>query len=445
MLPIALSVLATFAAASAVVVPAQSPQDGDTPALAEKAEEIVRQRLRGAGVDLVPLFPDAGATAKAPPPLALAQLKEGKDAYLQLRFDDAEEALKGASKELLRVLPQADVFDAFAEAEAYRAATALAEGKTSFAEAALMRVLLRRPLWVADTAIFPPDFAQAFRRAKARADALNRPRWEIVSEPALASVVIDGAPRGRTPLVVTDLPAGKHAVRVFAEGREVFAKDVLVRAEEPRLRVVLAEDPVAAALAAYVAEVRADGKKEAVRARLADLAKARGVDAAFALCLLPQPGAPYVATVARATPKLGLRRAASAIDPSFTNAPDALEGAVARLLDPSGPALSIPPAAQTRMNFRTHFFGRTLIPKAARQTVSVASTSTSGPPTSGATSEAEDGGAFPLLLGGGAIALGGVALVGAIAGGVTALYFYDQSRGVEVPPYEVKVGGGVAR
>ena len=193
MLPIALSVLATFSAASAVVVPAQSPQDGDTPALAEKAEEIVRQRLRGAGVDLVPLFPDAGATAKAPPPLALAQLKEGKDAYLQLRFDDAEEALKGASKDLLRVLPQADVFDAFAEAEAYRAATALAEGKTSFAEAALMRVLLRRPLWVADTAIFPPDFAQAFRRAKARADALNRPRWEIVSEPALASVVIDGA------------------------------------------------------------------------------------------------------------------------------------------------------------------------------------------------------------------------------------------------------------
>ncbi len=253
-------------------------------------------------------------------------------------------------------------------------------------------------------------------------------------------------------MVLTDLPAGRHAVRVYANGRSVFTEDVLVKSEEHRLKVVLKEDPVASALAAYQEEVAGAGRLERVRALLGQLAKARGVDVAFAVGLLPTPSGPFVATVARVSAEQGMRRSASAIDASFTDAPDALEGAVARLLDSTGPALATSAKIGSGFTFDRLFFGRTLIfappqPTVTTSTLPPVTTATAPaaptPAQSSPASSSEAESALPLLLGGGAMALGGVAIVAAIGGGLAAAYLYDQNRGVAVPPYEVRVGGGV--
>ena len=69
---------------------------------------------------------------------------------------------------------------------------------------------------------------QAERAAPAPSSSPGRGSLQILSRPAGAEVTLDGRAIGRTPLVVSDVPAGRHDVRLELGGFRSWATSVRV-------------------------------------------------------------------------------------------------------------------------------------------------------------------------------------------------------------------------
>jgi serine/threonine-protein kinase len=68
----------------------------------------------------------------------------------------------------------------------------------------------------------------------------------VESQPGGASVIVDGQPRGSTPLDLAELPLGAHEVRIELRGFESAVQKVMLTAEAPRSELSLALPPSAA-------------------------------------------------------------------------------------------------------------------------------------------------------------------------------------------------------
>jgi tetratricopeptide (TPR) repeat protein len=100
----------------------------------------------------------------------------------------------------------------------------------------------------------------------------------IISNPADASVKVDGQPRGRTPLSLERVDAGRHLVAIEAAGFLRKEVEIVLEAKEPRsLDYTLDRMPVAPAPAPPPAPTRSPARADVA----AELAKARASERAL--------------------------------------------------------------------------------------------------------------------------------------------------------------------
>jgi eukaryotic-like serine/threonine-protein kinase len=80
----------------------------------------------------------------------------------------------------------------------------------------------------------------------AKADAIAPARLSVTTDPPDATVKVDGADRGRSPVVVGDLSPGEHAVTISLSGYKLEERHVAMHAGgSTEWRIALSKEPVA--------------------------------------------------------------------------------------------------------------------------------------------------------------------------------------------------------
>ncbi len=166
------------------------------------------------------------AAAQEPPstalPAALARghqaLDEGRRDYLNFEFANAVEKLTLAANFFEKGLAQYGDFDSFASAIGFLGASYLGLHEDASAESTFERVLHRRPSYQLDRSVFPPQVIAVFHRTRNALRNSMQARLTIDSDPPGAQVTFDGERRGLTPLMLNEVLAGVHALRLDLSG-----------------------------------------------------------------------------------------------------------------------------------------------------------------------------------------------------------------------------------
>jgi hypothetical protein len=223
----ALLLLAVFVAP--VAVPAAAHADAGPPpdlvvvdapaapsATAAAARDRVVARARAAQVATVDLSP-----AAPPAPVAAARLRDGIDAYDELRFDDALAALDAAADDAARTgaagLATAELSDIFL----YRGLVHTQRGDATRAWDDLVRAATIAPARTLDPLRFPTRAVEAFDRARVAVE--KQPKARVTVDAAGCDAWLDGA-----AATTAELRAGDHFVRVACAGRLPWGERVAV-------------------------------------------------------------------------------------------------------------------------------------------------------------------------------------------------------------------------
>lgn len=324
---------ATAPSGTALVV--EPVASADAAAFAAKVSELLRAEIEEKGMTTLSedeLLARAGATQES---VALHKAREalakGKDEYLQLDMAAAVKTLGEARRRFQRALLETGVFEPYAETLAYQGAAYLDLEDEPAARAAFLDLVRVRPRYQLDPAVYAPQVLAAFERAREDAEKMPRGSLQIVSSPPLARVIVDGVERGETPLTVTDLLAGSHAVRVEHAGRSPWWGMVDVTAGESRVTVKLEEEVLAQRLAAFREVLKSDATRDVVSARATALLGAARADVVVALALeRREPG--FVASAALLSADEQPRVAWTAVDEDLFHAEEAAAALVRALL-----------------------------------------------------------------------------------------------------------------
>jgi hypothetical protein len=169
-------------------------------------------------------FVFTGGTARAqqadssPPAPVLAEaqqaLNEGRHDYLNFDFATAVQKLGQAANTFEKGLAQYGDFDSFAKAIGFLGASYLGLHDDAAAESTFRRLLHRRPDYQLDRSVFPPQVIAVFRRTRNAVRNSMQARLSIDTVPPGAQVTFDGERRGTTPLTLSEVLAGTHALRL---------------------------------------------------------------------------------------------------------------------------------------------------------------------------------------------------------------------------------------
>ncbi|MBK7860033.1 MAG: PEGA domain-containing protein [Archangiaceae bacterium] len=198
-----------------------SPDDATSEKLAGRAEVQLAERLQKKGallLDLDQQFPKPKTSSAAGDQL----IKEGKEAYDNLDMDAAILKLTQAAAYFLDHPEQADAHH-LAEVYVFLGAAELQNGiKTagqSFSRAAALDPGIKP-----DPRFFAADVQKAFTAARSELESKPRASAQVGSTPAGATVEVDGAPRGLSPLPSLELLPGRHHLRATRPGYVTAAK-----------------------------------------------------------------------------------------------------------------------------------------------------------------------------------------------------------------------------
>ena len=143
---------------------------------------------------------------------ARAALADGRRAYDNLALDDAIARLGQAVSLYQQTGPLLGDLNELHSALEYLAASLVLRGSSDEAESTFLELLTVRPNHrLLD---FPPSVERVFDSAAARLDATPAGSVEIYSTPPYAAVYLDGRFEGVTPLVLEDVVAGTHYLRL---------------------------------------------------------------------------------------------------------------------------------------------------------------------------------------------------------------------------------------
>lgn len=143
---------------------------------------------------------------------ARAALADGRRAYDALALDDAIARLGQAVSLYQQTGPLLGDLGELRTALTYLAASLVLRGSADEAESTFVELLTVDP---SHTLVgFPPTVERVFERAAARIDATASGGVEIYSTPPYAGVYLDGRFEGVTPLVLEDVVAGTHYLRL---------------------------------------------------------------------------------------------------------------------------------------------------------------------------------------------------------------------------------------
>jgi len=196
---------------------------------------------------------------------------EGWRGYLEARFAAAAAHLGDARGEAAALLDLAGGLEVYAELCLRLGAVELALGREREAELDFRLAGLLDPARAVTDAEFKPAVVDRFRAAQGRARKSRRRR--IDAGPAGIAIEVDGRVLGQAPVDI-DLEDGLHVLVARAPGLTARGQVLAVEASgAAHIRVQLAEDPLAAAVAGAGARMRigepAAGAADAAQALIA--------------------------------------------------------------------------------------------------------------------------------------------------------------------------------
>ena len=150
---------------------------------------------------------------------ARAALADGRRAYDALALDDAIARLGQAVSLYQQTGPLLGDLDELATALAYLGASLVLRGSADEGESTFLELLTVSPSY--QLADFPPSVDRIFNRALQRVDRAPAGGIEIYSTPPYAAVFLDGRYAGVTPLVIDDMVAGTHYIRLERLGYRI--------------------------------------------------------------------------------------------------------------------------------------------------------------------------------------------------------------------------------
>jgi hypothetical protein len=134
-------------------------------------------------------------------------LKQGKQDYIEGRFEEAVEKLSLALKLLTDK-------DKLIDAHLHIGLCHFALGNKDKAKEQLVEILRLNPAQRLDPLYYPPDFINLLDEA--RTGILGQ--LKVESDPSIAQVFIDGEFIGITPVEITEIAAGEHTLRIVKQG-----------------------------------------------------------------------------------------------------------------------------------------------------------------------------------------------------------------------------------
>ncbi len=187
---------------------------------------------------------------------ARERLDAGRMAYLELQLDRAIEVLEQAVEDFDAAADGLEDPSDLGDALMFLGASLVFEGREREARRVFSRLHVQVPQLIPDPNVFNPDVI-----AKYEAAAPSRRRTvsiEIASEPEGAIAYVDFLARGRTPLVVSDLPPGEHVVRVSRPGATPFVQTLRIRRGSESVNAYMMDNESGEGLADQVAAIAGD-------------------------------------------------------------------------------------------------------------------------------------------------------------------------------------------
>lgn len=221
----ALALLAATAAAgksvAVVVVPKDSPSG--------QAAVVVGKHARDAfweGYDLLDVerFLQGGeaGVAEQKAKEGRAALERGRAALDALEPTPALEALAEAVVAFEQGAASLTDASSLVEAQLLEGAAWAVQGDQKAARRSFERALVLDPAAELPPGSFPPAVEKAWSDAKAKAGTGGNGTLTVYATPAAAEVWVDGKFRGSAPVVLEDVPVGRHLVRVWREGYQGY-------------------------------------------------------------------------------------------------------------------------------------------------------------------------------------------------------------------------------
>ncbi len=146
------------------------------------------------------------------------KLKEGQVLYSRAEPDAAIPMLEDAIEELELGAANTGQTDALIEAWLTLGLAQTGMGEQDAAREAYRQVVVLDPARELDPITYPPDVIQGYSLVRSEVMGEGTGGIRVASEMEGTEVLVDGRPVGAAPVVIKDLPVGRHYVYATAEG-----------------------------------------------------------------------------------------------------------------------------------------------------------------------------------------------------------------------------------
>lgn len=240
--------------------------------ISEKFDEATRQELRKSRrIEMRgDSRPSQAASASAGDP-RVEQAENlrtaGKAAFAKKDFETALKQLQGALAFYEEAIASVNRLEAVLETLGYLGACSLALGYDDDAKDYFQRVLAIMPD-AAPMDDYPAESVALFDKLKGQQAKKKKGSLNIKTDPPGATVKVDGAEKGASPVTVADLPRGEHYVQASHDtaglaGAKIEVKGGKAESVELKLSTTVGPEPsqpVDPALVREVAKMAAEGK-----------------------------------------------------------------------------------------------------------------------------------------------------------------------------------------
>jgi hypothetical protein len=152
-----------------------------------------------------------------------ALLLQGRELVEQKKFNDAATTLQAAIQKYEEHFADLVDYDNMVDAHVQIAVAYFELGYDDNGEEALSTVASLRPNITVDKRLHSKKFTETLEKLHATFDSYRSGQLTVTSEPAGASVFVDGVRKGNTPVVISDLRKGSHYLQVRQQGFTTFA------------------------------------------------------------------------------------------------------------------------------------------------------------------------------------------------------------------------------
>ncbi len=209
---------------------------GVEPSRAASAQRVLRQSLSVLEqveiVDEASLFAQEEQSAPAEIDADLKKaaklVKLGKEHLLNLATDESADAFLSARVTLRKHLHWLEDPEPLIMALMGLAETLAVAGREEETKAAYREVLVLSPDYVPDPGQVPSKFRTLFDEARDQVSSEASGSLTVKTQPAGASVVMDGLTIGQSPVSRDNIPAGMHALLIELEGHRAIRKPIEV-------------------------------------------------------------------------------------------------------------------------------------------------------------------------------------------------------------------------